>query len=112
MGIRTNRTLFRHVPTRAITDADIVDLQTPTISGEGGTSLIAAAIDTSADNEEGQASGVYTTVDQLSDSLLTMSLVPRTRWQTLVNLDAIRVRLFYHENFNPCIITKLTCSPS
>jgi len=35
---------------------------------------------------------VYTTADQLSESLLTMSLVPRTRWQTLLNLDLIRAR--------------------
>ncbi|TGZ82394.1 Utp21-domain-containing protein [Ascodesmis nigricans] len=92
VSLWTNRTLFRHVPTRAITDGDIVDLQTPTISGEGGTSLIAAALANPEDDAEGQQSGIYTTIDQLSNELLTMSLVPRNRWQTLVNLDAIRAR--------------------
>jgi U3 small nucleolar RNA-associated protein 21 len=32
------------------------------------------------------------TVDQLSSSLLTLSLLPRSRWQTLLNLDRIRAR--------------------
>jgi U3 small nucleolar RNA-associated protein 21 len=82
--------LFRHVPTRHIEDKDIVDLDMPTISGEGGTSLIDAALH--KDSEEDVETGVYNTADQLSDKLLTMSLVPRTRWQTLLNLDVIRAR--------------------
>lgn len=36
---------------------------------------------------------IYTTPDQLSDGLLTLSLIPRSRWQTLLNLDTIRVSL-------------------
>jgi len=44
------------------------------------------------DTEDDVETGVYNTVDQLSKDLLTMSLVPRTRWQTLLNLDVIRVR--------------------
>ena len=33
----------------------------------------------------------YTTPEQLTDGLLTLSLMPRSRWQTLLNLDTIRV---------------------
>lgn len=66
-----------------------MDLSMPTVSGEGGTGLIDAAL--AGDDEEEEETGVYNTADQLSDKLLTMSLVPRTRWQTLLNLDAIRV---------------------
>lgn len=33
----------------------------------------------------------YTTPDQLSDELLTLSLMPRSRWQTLLNLETIKV---------------------
>lgn len=35
---------------------------------------------------------VFTTPEQLSEGLLTLSLLPRSRWQTLLNLDTIRVR--------------------
>lgn len=34
----------------------------------------------------------YTTPDQLSEELLTLSLMPRSRWQTLLNLETIKVR--------------------
>ena len=33
-----------------------------------------------------------TTHDQLSEGLLTLSTMPRTRWQTLLNLDTIKER--------------------
>lgn len=33
----------------------------------------------------------YTTPDQLSEDLLTLSLMPRSRWQTLLNLETIKV---------------------
>lgn len=35
---------------------------------------------------------IYTTPDQLSEGLLTLSLLPRSRWQTLLNLDTIKAR--------------------
>jgi U3 small nucleolar RNA-associated protein 21 len=70
-------------------DDEIVDLTSPTASGEGGISIIEAAFEDS--EKEENSTGVYTTADQLSDKMLTMSLVPRARWQTLLNLDVIRV---------------------
>ena len=89
VNLWTNRTLFKHVPARHIEDKDIVDLAMPTISGEGGVSVIDAALHPEVDEETD--TGVYHTAAQLSDKLLTMSLIPRTRWQTLLNLDVIRV---------------------
>lgn len=35
---------------------------------------------------------IYTTPEQLGEELLTLSLMPRSRWQTLLNLDIIRAR--------------------
>lgn len=34
----------------------------------------------------------HTTPDQLADSLLTLSLMPRSRWATLLNLETIKAR--------------------
>lgn len=34
----------------------------------------------------------YTTPDQLSEELLTLSLMPRSKWQTLLNLETIKQR--------------------
>jgi U3 small nucleolar RNA-associated protein 21 len=91
---RTNRTLFKHVPTRHLKEEEITDISSPTASGEGGTGVIEAAFNTDDVEEPGDSTGVYTTAEQLSEKLLTMSLVPRARWQTLLNLDVIKVYLF------------------
>jgi U3 small nucleolar RNA-associated protein 21 len=34
---------------------------------------------------------IYTTPEQLTEGLLTLSLIPRSRWQTLLNLETIKV---------------------
>lgn len=38
-----------------------------------------------------QYKDIYTTPEQLSDGLMTLSLLPRSRWQTLLNLETIKV---------------------
>ncbi|PWW76120.1 WD40 repeat-like protein [Tuber magnatum] len=70
-------------------DSDIVDMTAPFASGEGGVGVIEAALNPQGDGED-DCTGTYTTVDQLTSNMLTMSLVPRARWQTLLNLDVIK----------------------
>lgn len=89
--IWTNRTLFTHVSTRQITEEDIAAVNAPTASGEGGVAVVEAA---AAEDEE-EVDFDETTVpimDQLSDKITTLSLVPKSRWQTLLHLDVIRAR--------------------
>jgi U3 small nucleolar RNA-associated protein 21 len=89
----TNKTLFSHVPTRRIGPNDIVDMDAPTASGEGGTGVIEGAFDDlESDNVDSLDSLIPSSVDQLSSDLLTLSLVPKARWQTLLHLDTIRER--------------------
>ncbi|KAF1959591.1 Utp21-domain-containing protein [Byssothecium circinans] len=88
--IWTNRTLFTHVSTRQITDDEIATTSVPTASGEGGSALIDAAAED--DTEEGQDETLVPTMDQLSKGITTLSLVPKSRWQTLLHLDIIRAR--------------------
>lgn len=75
---------------RHLEEDDIVDLMTPTVSGEGGTGVLEGAFSSSED--EKITSGTYVTKERLSESLLTLSMVPKSRWQTLLNLEVIRVR--------------------
>lgn len=37
---------------------------------------------------------VFVTPDQLDGDLVTLTLLPRTRWQTLLNLEVIQVSRF------------------
>jgi U3 small nucleolar RNA-associated protein 21 len=89
VSIWNNKTLFTHVPTRQIGDDEIADLSGPTVSGEGGAGLIDAAF---AEEQEEDDVAPVKSLDQLSADLETLSLVPKSRWQTLLHLDLIRQR--------------------
>lgn len=94
INIWNNRTLFTHVPRKLIREDEIIDAIAPTPSGENNQSLIAAAFSDEEDEEEtDETSDVLPlTTDQISADLLTLSIVPKSRWQTLLHLDTITQR--------------------
>lgn len=89
--IWTNRTIFTHVPTRQISEREISSVSAPTNSGEGGEGLLEAAFEDEAAAEEDDSLAAPD-LDQLSSEMMTLSLVPKSRWQTLLHLDLIRQR--------------------
>lgn len=100
VDIWTNRSIFSHVPTRHIPSKELLAILTsdsvlaPTSSGEGGLNLITTDNldeDDAAEVEE-QDLDVDTDLQQLSSELITLSLVPRSRWQNLLHIDLIRQR--------------------
>lgn len=91
INIWNNRTLFTHVPTRLIREDETMPAIAPTTSGECGQGLIEAAFEEDGLEEE-EDLPPSTTPDQLSATLQTLSLLPKTHYQTLVNLDLIRQR--------------------
>lgn len=89
INIWNNMSLFRHVPSRKIDEeTGVLDLREGAVFGD--TSILAIE-DGMVD---GQPAGVegFDEVEQLSGDLLTLSLVPKSRWQTLLHLDDIRAR--------------------
>lgn len=99
VDVWSNKTLFTHVPTRHINEAELAtilasDAQAPTSSGEGAISIICAlanAPETESDDEDLDLD-IDTDLDSLSADLVSLSLVPRSRWQNLLHLDIIRQR--------------------
>ncbi|PHH91184.1 hypothetical protein CDD83_1419 [Cordyceps sp. RAO-2017] len=89
--IWTNKSLFKHVPTRQISETDIGSVSAPTVSGEGNQGLLEGAFD-EEEEEETADTVVAPGIEQLSSDLTTLSLVPRSRWQTLLHLDLIKER--------------------
>ncbi|KAI9750625.1 MAG: hypothetical protein M4579_006394 [Chaenotheca gracillima] len=93
VNIWNNRALFTHVPTRNITEAEVIKLIAPDALDEDREGLLEAAFE---EDEE----AIDTTfkvldsanVDQLSKEIETLSLVPKSRWQTLLHLDQIKER--------------------
>jgi U3 small nucleolar RNA-associated protein 21 len=90
VNIWNNKTLFRHVPMRHISEAEIATMAGPTVSGEGGQSIIDAAFEDEVEDTENVTPAF--SIDQLSDDLITLSLVPKARSQTLLHLDLIKQR--------------------
>ena len=92
VNIWNNRTLFTHVSTRLISDDEVIDAVAPTASGEHGQGLIEAAFDDDDMADLAPLNDTINVSDQLSTDMETLSLVPKSRWQTLLHLDAIRAR--------------------
>ena len=93
INIWNNRTLFAHIPTRLLKEDEIIPAIAVTSSGENGQGIIDAAFDEEKDQEvQETASNDLAPTDQLSLDMLTLSLVPKSRWQTLLHLDTIRQR--------------------
>src|SRR5271163_1391524 len=89
----SNRSQFRTIPVRRINEEDIPTLNEslPSISGREGEGVLEGAFDEDESSEEEEINGI-SSVDQLSEDLLTMSLQPRTKMWSLLNLEAIRRR--------------------
>ena len=92
VSIWTNKTIFTHVPTRQISESAVEKVAGPTASGEGGQGLLEAAFEEDAPEEEDDDTLAAPSLDQLSAEMMTLSLVPRSRWQTLLHLDLIKQR--------------------
>ncbi|KAL4991564.1 Utp21 specific WD40 associated putative domain-containing protein [Aspergillus falconensis] len=90
IGLWSNRNLFIPVSTRDLNVDSLLDTGLPTSSGEGGVGIIEAAFQ--QDYEECDGDGPITCTDQLSGEMLTLSVVPRNKWQTLVHMDLIKER--------------------
>ncbi|KAM4056975.1 utp21 specific WD40 associated putative domain-containing protein [Hirsutella rhossiliensis] len=86
----TNKAMFKHVPTRQISEKDIGQASAPTVSGEGNRGILEGAFEDEEQQEESLV--VAPPIDQLSSGMMTLSLVPKSRWQTLLHLDLIKER--------------------
>ena len=93
------------MPLRTFIEEDLDEVALPTVQGldehesESSNLVVRNAVaDVSITALSGLTAPVrwediqpYTTPDQLSEELLTLSLMPRSRWQTLLNLETIKV---------------------
>ncbi len=106
MYLWANKAQFVEVSLRHIDEDSVFDVAMPSAHGvddDAGESrmphgwfreLTCCAAGLVGITPVGQAehADIYTTPEQLTEGLLTLSLVPRSRWQTLLNLDTIKVR--------------------
>ena len=90
INIWNNKALSMHVPIRQIDeDRGIIDLTNDALFN--AASQLAIEDLPASDDYTNTIEGV-SDIDQLDSKLLTLSLVPPSRWQTLLNLESIRER--------------------
>jgi U3 small nucleolar RNA-associated protein 21 len=90
INLWNNRSLFMHVPTSHIDEESIPEIAAPSASGELGVATIEAAF--TEDNENETKPEAWMTAEQLGNNMMTLSITPKNRWQTLLHLDQIKVR--------------------
>ncbi|XP_064607186.1 WD repeat-containing protein 36-like [Liolophura sinensis] len=85
-----NMTLFRHVPLQPLpSDFEPSILEMPSTSRQ-----LTGEVDESSapDEDEVYLTSGFKSPEQLSDELVTLSLLPNSRWQNLLHLDVIKMR--------------------
>jgi U3 small nucleolar RNA-associated protein 21 len=93
ISLWSNRSLFMPVSTKNMDEDLIEDVGVPTTSGESGAGLVEAAfMEAPGADEAEEAEGPVLTSEQLQQDMVTLSLVPKSKWQALVHLDSIKVR--------------------
>ncbi|KAJ5296556.1 uncharacterized protein N7443_007449 [Penicillium atrosanguineum] len=90
ISLWSNRSLFMPVSTKNMDEDAIEDVGVPTSSGESGAGLVEAAFLDVPDQDDSE--GPVLATDQLRQDMVTLSLVPKSRWQALLHLDSIRER--------------------
>ncbi|KII88291.1 hypothetical protein PLICRDRAFT_54133 [Plicaturopsis crispa FD-325 SS-3] len=84
-----NRAQYSEVSFKGITDDEIDEISLPSMQGEAEDEALEAL---SALTVEEAPADVFSTPPQLDGDLVTLTLLPRSRWQTLLNLEIIQQR--------------------
>ncbi|KAJ2903472.1 Utp21-domain-containing protein [Zalerion maritima] len=97
VNLWVNQAFFRkRTPTRHITEADIVTISGPGVTGSSRDVIpqleaAEAAGDEDRDEDEDEAVAPLG-VEEINSELMKLSLVPKSQWQTLLHLDEIKAR--------------------
>ncbi|CCK69055.1 rRNA-processing protein UTP21 KNAG_0B06260 [Huiozyma naganishii CBS 8797] len=90
--IWTNRAQFKAIPIRNIDEDQFARATLPNASATGNSSMLAGALDDEDVTVKEQHLGEYESVDQIDKDMLTLSLGPRNKVNTLLNLNTIKKR--------------------
>lgn len=93
IALWTNRAQFRPVSSRHVEEADFKHVNLPNISGDNKTSMIDGALDDDEDDADAlDLDTIYQSVDQIEKNLLTLTVGPRTKYQTVLHIETIKQR--------------------
>lgn len=89
--IWNNKSLFTNFRPVHIDETAVVSNVASVTSTESGSGMVDAALITDMDVEDQDKTAI--SFEQLDRDMTTLSIVPRATWQTLINLDVVRVSL-------------------
>ncbi|KAJ7097769.1 Utp21 specific WD40 associated putative domain-containing protein [Mycena belliarum] len=84
-----NRAQYSEVSFQSVADDDITDVKLPSMQGVAEDEALNAL---SALTVQDTPEDPFSTPPQLDGDLITLTLLPRSRWQTLLNLEVIQQR--------------------
>ncbi|RAH73591.1 rRNA-processing protein UTP21 [Aspergillus aculeatinus CBS 121060] len=90
ISLWSNRSLFVPISTQNVDDRKIGSVGIPASTVESASGVIEAAF--SEENEEDEVDGPLPTIDQLSENMVTLSVVPKSKWQTFLHLNLVKER--------------------
>lgn len=90
ISLWTNRAQFRPVSSRHIDEADFATAYLPSVSGDGGVTMVDGALE--QPEEDRDLNEVYHSLDQISSDLVTLAVGPRSKYQTILHVETIRKR--------------------
>jgi U3 small nucleolar RNA-associated protein 21 len=100
--IRANRAQYADISFQSINDDDVAEVSLPSVCStveEGEVfsnstfhiGILSPLLAPEALHIHDTPSDVFSTPPQLDGDLITLTLLPRSRWQTLLNLEVIQV---------------------
>ncbi|CAI4935633.1 CGH_1_HP_G0136470.mRNA.1.CDS.1 [Saccharomyces cerevisiae] len=91
--IWTNRAQFKTVSTRTIDESEFARMALPSTSVRGNDSMLSGALESNGGEDLNDIDfNTYTSLEQIDKELLTLSIGPRSKMNTLLHLDVIRKR--------------------
>lgn len=90
VNLWSNRSLFMPISTKNVDETTVADISAPLMSDENGTAPVETAFSHEVEQDE-EDDGPAVVNEQLGKDMVTLSTVPRSRWQTLLHLDLVKV---------------------
>lgn len=90
INLWSNRGLFMPISTKNVDEEVVTEINALSISGENGTAPVETAFLHEVEQDE-EDDGPAVVNEQLGKDMVTLSTVPRSRWQTLLHLDLVKV---------------------
>ncbi|KAF9265570.1 Utp21-domain-containing protein [Marasmius fiardii PR-910] len=87
-----NRAQFTEVSLQGISEEEVANVQLPSMQGAGEDDQDLDPLEPLTVDKTNSTADVFSTPPRLDGDLITLTLLPRSKWQTLLNIEVIQQR--------------------